>query len=1041
MPAILFIFLLLGSAQAVDADSELILENRGTPDPMTLKGEPYIPDAPTDLVVDVSCQDKVDIAWKYNYPNADGFMLALCPDPDLPCQNTTLDAVERKHTVQLLKRDAEYIIFLSAYLDLIDERQFSKPAITHFSSYPEVPDIKSLSLTALNSSSIQATWTEEWVHKIQFSVCTTPTKCHERIVLGNLGQLTFTGLAPDTAYTILAQAQVTRNNKTCRGARQNRTAQTFPMPPGPVSNLKYKIVNSVFLNALWDAPSDTPRVDGYTIECREVGGSYYVGGNVLEPKTSLNVTEALRKFAKTFNCSVLAFINSTHHGRINGTRTVFEVSTQQLDPPKFLNVTVLCENQASVTWDYELSFLITGFVAKLCSMNESHCENRTLPASDPEVSYRLQEYGTLYNLSVVAYVKDHLQTVYSRPTTATFFSFPKLPELDDVSVSPLNTTALRATWKDKWGHQIEFNVCTTPHDCQRHTVFGSLLGYTFTGLLPDTEYNVSAQAEVTLNNKTCKGPQQSRSASTFAEAPGNVTGLKHTIKNGIILIASWNSPKEVKTVKGYTISCVDSKTMKNVTKDVESLLPLVNVSLNLHEPVGEFYCAVWAYNKDNKGQRVPGPKSTFEVTTDGIVPPRNVTLLERTATSLTYTWIADPTAPGWNITPADKGELEYGAIGGYGETDNRTVTHNITNLEPWTTYNMSVVNCRPTFCSEPTFVLSTTNVAEPSEVRDLEYTIEEDVRVHLSWKRPEHPNGPIDGYSIAVFDKDDKEGTLYDVGGHLNETTIDLKYQFTIFNISVKAYNEDKDRNETIGGSSSEVEFETLGDGPMPPRPKFGTVTDERVHIYWEMPKDPRYNITDFNVSVSHKNAFMTKERNFSIISLEPWTDYDVNISSCTNATDCGQKQSGHFKTDVGEPSEPMDLKVGSAGLQWILVEWKQPKVHNGPLSGYNITLNKDEGEVQDVTTKLSYNLTGLAAGTAYEVSVYAFNDGMEMRKRGPVATLKASTESEKSSTTVILLAVFIPLILLLLVAAFFLYKRYQKKTGDRTPLTTAEEH
>ncbi|XP_077530200.1 fibronectin-like isoform X2 [Haemaphysalis longicornis] len=630
-------------------------------------------------------------------------------------------------------------------------------------TYPLLPDIKSLDLTALNYSVIQATWTEEWAHQIQFLVCTTLKKCDEHIVLGNLGRLTFTGLAPDTVYTISAQAQVTRNSKTCQGTRQSRTAQTYPLPPGPVSNLKYEIVNSVFLNATWDAPNGID-VDGYTIECREVGGAYDVAMNVLELKKSLNGIVGLRLFAKTFNCSVLGFINSTHHERVNGTRSEFEVSTHQLDPPEELDVIVLCKNQANVTWHYGLDWLITGFEAKLCLMNGTPCEKRTL--QEEEVSYQLQEYGTLYNISVMAYVNNSLQTVYSRPTTAKFFSVPKLPELDDVSVSALNTTALRVTWKKKWDHEIEFNVCTTPHDCQSHTVVGTLLQHTFTGLHPDTEYNVSAQAEVTLDNITCKGPPQSHSVSTFAEAPGNVTGIRYDIKNGSILVASWNSPKEVKTVKGYTIRCVNSKTTKNVTKDVESLQPLVQVNLKLQKPVGEFYCAVWAYNHDKKGQRVHGPKRTFEVTIkhiDSFAGPKiGLPAIRRFSTypevpdiksfdltALNYSSIQATWTEEWAhqiqflVCTTPKKCDEHIVLGNLGQLA-------FTGLAPDTSYTISAQaqvtrnskTCQGTGQSRT----AQTYPLPPGAVSNLKYEIVDSVFLNATWDAPNDID--VDGYTI-----------------------------------------------------------------------------------------------------------------------------------------------------------------------------------------------------------------------------------------------------------------------------------------------------
>ncbi|XP_077530192.1 fibronectin-like [Haemaphysalis longicornis] len=999
-------------------------------------------DPPKDLNVVVQCKNQADITWGYKFGvPITGFVANLCRMNGSVCENRILPAPVREVSYQLQEYDDLYNISVVAYVNDSLQTVYSWYTTAKFFSFPTIPDMKSLTLAPLNYSAVQATWKVMWSHEIRFVVCRVLAPCDELIVPGSLLEYTFNDLKPNSAYVFAAQAQVTLNNKTCAGDPQYGLVQTLPKPPGPVSNLTYEIVNNIFLNAKWGAPHDNVTVDGFTIKCGDTDGSYNVTRDVIPKETSAHVTLPLRKFASTFNCSVWAFLIYNLNERVNGRKTVFEVTTPNLEPPENVTVVLQCQNNAKVTWNYKPGVKLTGFVVELCWMNKSLCTNKTLPGAAREVEYSLLEYNALYTISVLAYVNDSIQTIYSSPTTATFFSFPKLPVLDDLSVSALNTTALSATWKEKWAYEIEFHLCTTPYDCQTYLVPGTLLQHTFSGLQPNTQYNVSAQAEFILYNRTCKGTQQSRTACTLAQAPGMVEEVKYQIKKGIFLVASWKSPKEAKFVAGYTISCLDSKTEKNVTTDVETMDPSVNVTLNLHEPVGEFDCSVWAYNEDKAGHRVPGPKFTFEVTTYGIVPPRDVKLVERTGTSLTYTWTADPTAPGWNMTIVAEGEPTYSEIAGYGESDSVSVTHNITSLAPWTTYNVSIVNCRPTYCSEPTFVQSTTAVAAPSRVRDLRYHIVDDIKVLLSWKKPGHPNGPIDGYSVFVFNEDQQDGTVYDVKGRFEETTIDLKYQFNIFNISIEAYNVDKWSNASIGGPKSEVQFETFGEGPMPPRPKFGAVTDDGVHLSWKMPEDPRFNITCFNVSISHRLPFLTKERSFNITNLEPWMDYNVNISSCTNSTECGQWQNWHFKTDVGEPSQPLDLEVGSASTDWLLVEWKKPKVHNGPLSGYNVTFKKGEGEVHDTTTtQLSYNITGLAAGTTYEVSVYAFNDGREHTKRGPAATLKASTVSETTSMTTTLLAIFIPVIILGFAAAgFFIYKRYQKRNGGHQPLVSRE--
>ncbi|XP_075530630.1 fibronectin-like [Dermacentor variabilis] len=943
LAAVLFVVVFLGNECAgLDAKRSRRKDKNGLERAPGTSDMPIIA-PPTDLKIDVVCSNTLHATWKYETKEfIEGFFVSLCNTDANICSNKTLPSQVLEFWSPLQEHGNTYMLSVFA----TSFTSHSEPAQASFNSFPDLPKVEDLTVTATSPTEMKVQWKSEWHQDIKLSACSKTPPCVTVTVPSQPPTQTLKGLEPSTTYDVSAQTVITLNNRTCGGPAVKRSA-----------------------------------------------------------------------------------------------------STLELEPPSNLNVEVLCNNEAHVTWAYDHQEWITGFVARLCDASGLKCVNETVHKPSLSCSFPLSKYNATYNVSVWSYYQSPStkKKTHSEPAETSLTSYPELPELEDIAVIGVNTTALLATWTTVWDGRIAFTVCSAPKACQNYTVPGAPRKHTFDGLSSNTTYRIRAQAEVTLKNKTCRGHLQERSASTFVERPGVVRNVHHTVENGTILQASWEAPEGSK-VSGYIIKCEDPETNYTESQDFHGGEPLNQITLELHELVADFNCSVFAYNKNTTGGRVNGLPVSFSASTNGIASPKNLTLVERNATSFTFSWSADPNATKWKIVATPEGQLgqEQESFGEDDTPHNGTVTHSVTGLLPWTHYNVSVKNCRDTFCGLPAFLHNVTEVAAPSEVRNFNYSLEKDVNVLLTWEKPDHPNGPLDGYVIRVYNEDMNETKHTEVPGDLTQAQMKLKHEFNLFNVSISAYNEAKSTNQTIYGPKSELSFETLGKGPVPPRPKTQDVKENSVELSWEEPHDPRYNITGFSITVDKQPSYETNQSNITIEHLEPWKEYHVGVASCTSKTSCGQSRSFEFKTDFAAPSEPLDLKVPEAGTHWMLVQWEKPKVLNGPLSGYNVSFSNGDSYIDAVTTDLHYNCTKLVPGTSYDVSVYAFNEVESVIKRGNRTTLQATTQAETPSgqgvsTATILLAVLIPLILIVAVASYFLYKKFQKRTGERTPLRSAE--
>ncbi|KAL3175505.1 hypothetical protein MRX96_040246 [Rhipicephalus microplus] len=571
---------------------------------------------------------------------------------------------------------------------------------------------------------------------------------------------------------------------------------------------------------------------------------------------------------------------------------------------------------------------------------------------------------------------------------------------NDVKLLESTSTSLTYTWSivtplNSWKVSAEplgDDNCDLNGDTNGHGEIKNMtVVHNITDLTPGSEYNVSIR---NCLDTFCSFPAF---VTGVTDLPGPVTGLKTSFVNGTVLNASWDTPEGCWGYDGYTVICQDPNTGQELSLTAGSephfLLPL-------RKPKEKFECSIQPFVLNSAGQRRNAATLEFQVSTEGLHPPKDVEIIEYTDTSLTLEWYVDRDSTTWKLT-ADRispSGIEHDVTQDSGKSGAETITHKVTSLVPWTRYNFSIVNCRDNYCSEPVGLIAATDVAAPSKPESLQCVVENDVNVRFTWEKPEKPNGPVEGYSLRVHNLDTEETRSYSVPG--NATT-----------------------------PESEVAFETLGQGPVPSRPKAVNVTDHGAKLFWEWPQDPRYHITRFTITVDGQQTVQTTEPQLTLENLAAWKPYKIGVASCVNETYCGQEGTLLVHTDIGVPSEPLNLTVDSWGTHWILARWEKPNVLNGPLSGYNVSFRDNATHFEATTTQLSYNYTGAVPGTVYEVTVYAFNEAKGVTKHGPAASLIISRRDDPLSmasltTTRILLASLGAVTLALVVVCVVLHRK-----------------
>ncbi|XP_071501940.1 uncharacterized protein [Diadema antillarum] len=122
------------------------------------------------------------------------------------------------------------------------------------------------------------------------------------------------------------------------------------------------------------------------------------------------------------------------------------------------------------------------------------------------------------------------------------------------------------------------------------------------------------------------------------------------------------------------------------------------------------------------------------------------------------------------------------------------------------------------------------------------------------------------------------------------------------------------------------------------------------------------------------------------VSNLRPFTKYSFKLQVHTEGDDSPHSNESFAKTQDAPPDAPEALRVLGMTISQIRIGWAPPQYNNGGLKGYIVYNGKHQVEM---TSELNSILSGLAAGTTYQISVCAYNH----KGKGPKASFSATTE------------------------------------------------
>lgn len=532
---------------------------------------------------------------------------------------------------------------------------------------------------------------------------------------------------------------------------------------------------------------------------------------------------------------------------------------------------------------------------------------------------------------------------------------------------------------------------------------------------------------------------------TLAEAPGPPEDLRIKAVETTSATISWVQPR-IKNgpLDGYILKVctANDSTSQPCTEEAMSALVTLNDSLTTEytltglDPWTNYTVVLVAFNTDpNNGTEMASPEATEDFQTDATVPG-SITHLAITAvtnTSFGLTWIT-PDFLGGNLDHYDvthckvencSAHEEYGLHSGSLNArcttrHVKTTSTQLTNLEPWTSYELSVAAVNELrngtkVAGIAAKLCEKTKQGVPGKVGDMTVTTTADT-LFVKWKRPEAPRGEIARYKIDACIDNGQVCETFDITGE-NDTLeygIGNREPWTSYTVILVAENDEED-----GALTGEAENKTVKTLPAAPSKPLNVVgTEEQgqfVNVTWEAPEKPRGPLDGYNVSwiiydwlgrLTGRGSLVTTELGASIANWKPYSNYTFSVEAFHKLHDGGSLYGdagvATFRTAVGVPGPPvLSWAVGSRSAAFYM---REPQYPNGPLDGFlwcycpaaeDCTANASRGATcigEETATSQILLLRKLRPWSFYQFAARAFNldsEGHQLKGQYSEASFK----------------------------------------------------
>ncbi|XP_039618112.1 phosphatidylinositol phosphatase PTPRQ [Polypterus senegalus] len=740
-------------------------------------------------------------------------------------------------------------------------------------------------------------------------------------------RFSYFGLTPYTMYTVFVGAETVAG----LGPKSNISIFTPAEAPGPVSDLKVKLVGSTSVTLSWKTPlQQNGIITQYKIlvlkmnqgtvfqnivisrKEKEANGSMLLSDGMLtEPFEGSADTSRLPANTVTLPASpavrLAAFTNKlSTSSEDNSKSTLSDISQVLLTSPL-----------------PQSSFLVTN--SKKVSTNNM----LSLPYTGNDAAHLLQgngaDSGYSYTLPVPQRVKRSVVSVVT--TDGTVYRSPTQPPLSSRAASAFPNVIEETTTFQTADLSIEE------------------MSYIVTNLLPYTDYTFNVSASTAVG----EGPQASIAVKTKEQVPGSVQDVTYQNITSSSVLVSWKAPYRPNgRITHYTVYGMDLFTNEAFQKSTNE----TSIILSGLKKYGLYklrVAASTAAGESSLSEQDDVFVRTLEDEPES--PPQNITLKNVTATSANLHW-SPPDKPNGIIQYY---EAIYVSKTGMFKLNTSLTNIILQNLKPYTVYNFSVkayTRYGHGNQSSSVFTVLTDESVPDSAPENITFKVLSSTTMQILFLPPRLPNGIIRKYTIFLTPQNETAMQIVNTTFLANNITGLRKY--TNYTIQLSAST-----SKGEGVRSKNATVLTGEDVPSsPPRAlSIKHMPDSVVKLSWKPPLHPNGEIQYYTIHVwSGTTEIVQNVSNMSVLldDLESNSEYHAYVTSSTRLGDGGVKSEVVvFRTSEGAPADPPgNLSYVNISSTSIEVLWMPPSKPNGIIQFYTVYYSNSSGNIysQNVT-------------------------------------------------------------------------------------------
>ncbi|KAM7414498.1 hypothetical protein PAMA_019354 [Pampus argenteus] len=811
------------------------------------------------------------------------------------------------------------------------------------------PDSPPVNLTVIDSSPSTATlaWSapEKANGVIQYYTVLYENELHSAFKNTSSNRVTLMNLKPFSYYNVSVMAYTRYGNG-------NQTSDTLyllsgeDVPGSPPYNLSFESVSPSEVNVTWQSPL-VPNgiITHYSLELWN--SSHYL--NLTSLTNYIHITH-LRKYAH-YRVMVQAH---TRAGPGNYSSEPLNITTLEDapdTPPQFLHARKLSDYEVELSWQPPLNANsdILYYIVRVWNETTELWQNVTATSVVINV-----DSESRYNASVSSWTRlgDGGVLIYISFTTTDAEPFDP-PQ--NVTFANMTASSLTLLWHPPTkpnGIIVHYTIYYSDNNTvtKQNVPISDLavpgspdsaLSYTLTGLIGGTNYTVWMTSSTVQGH----GGVQSEPLTIFLpeDVPNDsVHNLTAQIFSSTAIIVSWDPPLEPNGHPHYLLTLLEAGIPPNVPNQAlpafnKTIKHTTNDNVFLFTKLRKYFPYVLTVTPATGAGPAYNHTSTMYLRTDDDVPstaPLLVSTRNLSSSSIAVVWQRPLEANG-EITEYT---LTLFGPGGSNSTQTPNTSFILTNLHPYTAYNLTVTAATRKG-SGPVLLLPLHTdeggpMSPPCNLTIYNHTA---FSVWLSWEPPLEPNGVVIQYGFRIRDLITHTVTHRNSSGPSTTEYLSGFRPHSSYEISVYSYTRVGHGNQF----SSPVKFttnESVSDAVR--NLSCSGVSWDSIQLSWERPGNPNGQILFYEILVAvdlQSYTQMADTPEYAVTGLLPDQEYALTVAAVNSAGPGDRINCSASTLSESVPAAPRLLTVSQVTPNNVTLQWAPPLSVPGLLKEYHI--------------------------------------------------------------------------------------------------------